>query len=144
MARKDDNGRLVDRAIGARLRQLREHLGWSEETVAALMRRNVRTIRQYESGERHVTAALLMRFARLFQVPIAYFFAPDATAGEGGSVPRASALEDHRVTLELLTAFYRLTRAQRTAILSLVKQLADPDGDDFDLAENGASPYAVP
>lgn len=64
--------------FGERIRQARENAGLSQEQLALELKRDQRTISQYETGKRKVSITDLPNLALLLHVPIAYFFEGDA------------------------------------------------------------------
>jgi|SRR3984885_6459915 len=60
--------------IGSRLRVIRESHGISEKELSVRLAIDFRDLNSYESGERRVSASLLLRIARLLSVRPDYFF----------------------------------------------------------------------
>ena len=60
--------------IGNRLRAIRESHGISEKEFSVRLAIDFRDLNSYESGERRVSASLLLRIARLLNVRPDYFF----------------------------------------------------------------------
>jgi ribosome-binding protein aMBF1 (putative translation factor) len=60
--------------IGNRLRVIRESHGISEKELSEQLAIDFRDLKSYESGERRVSAGLLLRIARLLNVRPEYFF----------------------------------------------------------------------
>jgi ribosome-binding protein aMBF1 (putative translation factor) len=60
--------------IGNRLRVIRESHGISQKELSVRLAIDFRDLNSYESGERRVSASLLLRIARLLSVRPDYFF----------------------------------------------------------------------
>jgi transcriptional regulator with XRE-family HTH domain len=60
--------------IGNRLRIIRESHGISEKELSEQLAIDFKDLKSYESGERRVSAGLLLRIARLLNVRPEYFF----------------------------------------------------------------------
>lgn len=84
--------------VGARVRALREQLGFNQDRVAALLGfKDRQTLSAIETGERRVTAEELMRFAEVLAAPLDYFTDPFILAGEGGFSWRQSGVAPARL-----------------------------------------------
>lgn len=64
----------IDKAIGARVRSLRESAAMSEETLASLVSIASDHITQIEAGTLRASAEVLRDLSRIFEVSIGYFF----------------------------------------------------------------------
>lgn len=65
-------------AMGARLRQAREYLGLSQESVAQALGVPRASVSAMESGRRKVSSLELRDLARLYKRPLEWFYADDA------------------------------------------------------------------
>jgi transcriptional regulator with XRE-family HTH domain len=65
-------------SMGARLRQAREYLGFSQEAVAEALSVPRASISAMEGGHRKVSSLELRDLARLYRRPIEWFYASDA------------------------------------------------------------------
>jgi transcriptional regulator with XRE-family HTH domain len=78
MSRDDPHSRSV---LGARLRQRREELGWSQEKVGVAIgidESSSRTrISRYESGIHEPPVAIALLLAKALDVPLAYLYCDD-------------------------------------------------------------------
>jgi Zn-dependent peptidase ImmA (M78 family)/transcriptional regulator with XRE-family HTH domain len=99
--------------LGARLRLGRQHAGLSQTEAAQAIDLTPAALNQYENGKRRVEALTLERLARLYAVPIGFFFteskleveweqalrakaealSPDGKIGVGRLIERVRALE---------------------------------------------------
>ena len=68
-------------SIGARLRELRKERRWTQQRLAALLGVTQGHLSQLERGKREFTAHQLLTILKHFNVPIDYFSAEKATAG---------------------------------------------------------------
>ncbi|KIQ55303.1 helix-turn-helix domain-containing protein [Meiothermus taiwanensis] len=67
-------------ALGNRMRKAREQAGFSQEAAAARLGLRGPTLSQYETGKRGVDALTLERLARLYGVPLSFFFEEQETS----------------------------------------------------------------
>jgi transcriptional regulator with XRE-family HTH domain len=65
------------RRLGAKLRQAREYLGFSQDEVATFLKVPRTAITHIESGHRRVEALELKRLAELYRQPVGYFTGED-------------------------------------------------------------------
>ena len=103
---------LQSKLLGSRIRQARDRLGLSQEDLATLVSKDQRSISEYETGKRRLSAIDLPIFAEALQVPIIFFF-------EG---------EIHQDDLDyaMLAQLKRLpTPESKNAAIDLVRTLAD-------------------
>lgn len=70
MPTSEENDR---RAIGLRLKEVREYLGLSQDEVAKTLKMPRPAVSLIESGERKVDALELKKFSDLYQQPVDYF-----------------------------------------------------------------------
>ena len=56
--------------LGEKIKELRAQLGWSQEKLAEAMRLNRVSLSQIESGQREVSAEEIVKFSRIFNVPV--------------------------------------------------------------------------
>lgn len=68
-----DSASVITVQIGARLREAREYLGFTQEEVAEKIALGRTAITGIENGRRKVTAEELARFAALYNRPLDYF-----------------------------------------------------------------------
>jgi transcriptional regulator with XRE-family HTH domain len=66
------------RAMGERLRQAREYLGFSQEEVAKYLGTSRSALSNIETGQRKVDALELKKLASLYKRPVTYFTGEDA------------------------------------------------------------------
>jgi transcriptional regulator with XRE-family HTH domain len=60
--------------LGQRIRQARERIGMSQESLAEAVHRDQKAVSEYENGKRKLPSTDLPTFAQALGVPIAYFF----------------------------------------------------------------------
>jgi transcriptional regulator with XRE-family HTH domain len=63
-----------DAHIGQRVRAKRLELGLSQTTVANVLGVTFQQIQKYENGKNRISAGRLWQLAKLFKVPVDYFF----------------------------------------------------------------------
>ena len=101
--------------LGERIKDARERVGLSQEQLAKAMRRDQRSISQYENGKRKVMITDLPLLAELLQVPIGYFFEGD----EVNDIP-------DKFETQLLIEFRRLGKDDdKSTLIELVRLFSD-------------------
>lgn len=86
---------LVDsKVLGARIRQARESLEISQEELAELVNKDQRSISEYETGKRRLSAIDLPTFANALNVPILFFYEDEVSLDD---FDRAMLAELHRL-----------------------------------------------
>jgi transcriptional regulator with XRE-family HTH domain len=65
--------------LGRKIKERREMLRMTQETLAELTKRDQRSISEYEAGKRRLSAVDLPTFAKALQVSILYFFESEVT-----------------------------------------------------------------
>lgn len=76
---KEGNGKFENfsEELGARLSQLREQKGWTQEDMAEKIGKCPQTVYRYEYGLTEVPAKILSKYAKLFQVSADFLFYGD-------------------------------------------------------------------
>lgn len=101
--------------FGKRIKNARERIGLSQEQLAKELRRDQRSISQYENGRRKVLITDLPLFAKVLHVPIAYFFEDIEVEG----IP-------DQFDTKLLIEFHRLDKDDhKTTAIKLVRLFSD-------------------
>lgn len=70
----DGNPNPIDKYVGARIRQRRLALGWSQEKLAKCLKLSFQQLQKYENGSNRVGASRLYDFATVLGVSANYFF----------------------------------------------------------------------
>jgi transcriptional regulator with XRE-family HTH domain len=70
------------RRLSDRLREARKYLGLKQEEVATYLKIPRTALTEIESGQRRVEAIELIRLAKLYRQPVAYFTGEDEAAAE--------------------------------------------------------------
>lgn len=96
--------------LGRRLKEAREFLGLSQESVATAMDLPRATISAIEAGKRKVSGTELKRFAELYKRNIDFFFAE-------------SAKEDDQIAVALFRATRDLKETDREQVLRFAEFL---------------------
>lgn len=141
--KRTENPDPIDIHVGTRLRLRRNLAGMSQEQLGSTCGLTFQQIQKYERGINRMGASRLYQFAKVLNVPVAYFFEdmPDAFFGQapqGMGESGQAALEDspqadmehfhRRETFELIRAYYRIADAkQRRKIFELIRSMADQD-----------------
>ncbi len=77
----------VDVHVGGRIRELRHHLGLSQEALAKSLRVTFQQVQKYERGANRISASMMWRAAAALDVPIQAFFEGLAGAGVEAVAP---------------------------------------------------------
>ncbi|MCB1537478.1 MAG: helix-turn-helix transcriptional regulator [Rhodospirillales bacterium] len=125
-----------DKVFGSRLRQRRTFLGYSQQTLGEAVGMTFQQIQKYEHGTNKISAARLVDFSRVLNVPISYFYAGLGDIGE--KTPRALAVSDvsqasldddpilKKESTQLLKYYYKIKdEALRKSVQKLVRQMAE-------------------
>jgi transcriptional regulator with XRE-family HTH domain len=126
----------VDIHVGSRLRLRRTLAGLSQEKLGEAVGLTFQQIQKYEKGANRIGASRLFQFARVLDVPPAFFFEGLDAEGGGRRDPAPAAANGGdgdsgtRESLEMMRAFSNIRDlAMRRRILDLVKSVAGRDGD---------------
>ena len=105
----------IDRQVGAKIKNLRKHLCFTQEEVAEALGVSYQQIQKYERGLNRVSASKLFEVARALGVPVSFFF--DwlvQSGGEGGEGDSAAlAMLATAEGAEMATYFPKLPIATR-------------------------------
>lgn len=113
----------IDREIGQRLRGARTLRGLSQSEVADKVGLSFQQIQKYEAGHSRVTAAKLSELARVFALPVGFFFG-EYDEDEPGPKPSSGLLTQEAWTLA--GEFERIKNPKtRQKVLDLVRTLAE-------------------
>lgn len=103
---------------GKQIRAIRERNNDSLEELAAKLNTNLSTLGKYERGERKITPELLEQVAKVYGVPLSYFF------GEVAEVPEEfKDLNVDWITFVKEMEEKKLTPEQIKATLELLEKL---------------------
>jgi transcriptional regulator with XRE-family HTH domain len=128
----------VDTHVGARMRQRRTLLGMSQTKLGDAVGLTFQQIQKYERGSNRVSSSRLFEFAKVLDVPVAYFFdempanalsgRPMSGRGRKGFGEAGTPFEQDkdplikRETLELVRAYYKIREARvRKRIYEMVR-----------------------
>ena len=73
------------KALGARVRELRDKRGWTLERAAEAMDLDLKHLQKVEAGKLNVTLVTLVRIAEGLAVPVASLFTPPAVGVEAAT-----------------------------------------------------------
>lgn len=140
----EEGDQTLDTHIGKRLRLQRTLAGLSQKNIGEAIGVTFQQIQKYERGVNRVSAALLFQFAKLFGVPVSYFFEEYGDSGAGnyampssGYTAVADETKDfehelpqgeasNRETLEIIRAFNKVSDPNmRKRLIDLVRAVAD-------------------
>ncbi len=101
---------MTPQQLGERIRQAREALGLSQDELADRVKRDQRSISEYENGKRRIYAHDLPTFAEALQVSIGYFFREVVSSDD--------------VDIMLLEAFHQFQEEDRKTLLDMIRLLS--------------------
>jgi transcriptional regulator with XRE-family HTH domain len=126
----------VDVYVGRQMRRARELAGLTQVEVGKRLAMSFQVIQKYEQGEIRASASRLYHLARLFEKPVAFFFA-GLSAEEA---PMAEGEEFERRDLELIRAFRAIASADvQQRLLLLVRGLIERQERDAAAREEPGS-----
>ena len=126
----------VDEHVGERIRVRRTLLGLSQEKLGEALRLTFQQVQKYEKGANRVSASRLFQLAKIFNVPVSYFFENvpvDAASharrlrDDGKAVP--ADMFTSRENLKLIRAYYGLPNSTlRKIVFDLIgsPRMTDP------------------
>ena len=148
----------VDTHVGARMRQRRTLLGMSQTKLGDAVGLTFQQIQKYERGSNRVSSSRLFEFAKVLDVPVAYFFdempanalsgRPMSGRGRKGFGEAGTPFEQEkdkdplikRETLELVRAYYKIREARvRKRIFEMVKAVGAASHAEVLGGRNGRS-----
>jgi transcriptional regulator with XRE-family HTH domain len=105
------------RVLGARIREAREELGWSQERLAEEIGVGVEMLGRYERAAKFPSPVSLVRLSRVLRVSIDVLLG--LAPSSGSRKPQGSALE---------RMVSRLTSSQQAAVVLVLRELTVPYG----------------
>ena len=123
----------IDIHVGSRVRVRRMMLGMSQEKLGEQLGITFQQIQKYEKGANRIGASRLQHIARIFNVPVSFFFEDAPGPAPSGAVGFGEAREtDHVVDflsttegIQLNTAFVRIKDPKlRRRLIELVRSMA--------------------
>ncbi len=132
----------VDIHVGARVRQRRKLLGWSQTGLGDALGLTFQQVQKYESGRNRIGSSRLFKLSQVFDVSVNHFFedipadvAASSPANGRGRAKKPSRYEldpmVKRETLELVRAYYKIENAKiRKRVYELTKTLGADAGKD--------------
>ncbi len=123
----------VDEHVGDRIRIHRTLMGMSQTKLGEVLGLSFQQVQKYEKGANRVSASRLFEFAKVFNVPMSYFFAnvpkdpmADAHSLRDDSQADPTDMLTSRESLKLIRAYYGLPNpALRKIVFGLIEALAD-------------------
>ena len=123
----------VDIHVGARIRRRRVLLGLSQEQVGHAIGLTFQQLQKYEKGTNRVSSSRLYQLAKLFGVPVSFFFddmPPEISGKAQGPAEAAAALDDGLLakteTLKFVRNYHRIPDAEtRRYVYDLVQSIAE-------------------
>ena len=119
----------IDIHVGSRVRMRRFLVGMSQGKLAEQLGVTFQQVQKYEKGTSRISASRLQTIARVFEVPVGFFFENMANYSHGEEDPLSDAADATLLTRDgvaLNKAFVGIKSASvRKSIIDLVKMLAD-------------------
>lgn len=115
----------IDVLVGARIRARRYALGISQSELGKAIGVRFQQIQKYETGANRVSASRLWAVAEKLSVDIEYFFEGIRPARAKGKSSNGMGFLSDQEAIEMMELFHRLPRSQRTAVMAIVKSMAD-------------------
>jgi transcriptional regulator with XRE-family HTH domain len=120
----------IDKLIGRRIRERREHLGLTQEDLADRADVTHQQFRKYEAGENRISAGRLYEIARTLKTSVAHFYPGDEGAGLAPARGVAEEPAEFEIprdddAADLVRAFRSLSAAKRQSILAMVRKEAE-------------------
>ncbi|TDK49818.1 helix-turn-helix domain-containing protein [Antarcticimicrobium luteum] len=128
----------IDVLVGSRIRARRYALGISQSELGEAIGVRFQQIQKYETGANRVSASRLWAVAEKLGVDIEYFFEGirSATAQAGlNEKPgeRFNFLSDQEA-IQMMELFHQLPRSQRSAVMAIVRSMAEAPPQDLRMA----------
>jgi len=111
------------RDLGRNVRTARSAAGKSQSEVAQFLDVTFQQVQKYENGKNRIPIDRLFSLADYLEVPIQQFIAPSASDSEFQSLASQFSDKEFHTLLEAWGALK--DRPMRTALLNLVKRMAD-------------------
>lgn len=114
----------IDVEVGARIRAQRHAAGISQSRVAEAIGLTFQQIQKYERGANRVSASMLVRIAKVLDVPAGSLLGE----ADEGSTPRTEVFQSLGVTgaIELVNAYAKIPNGEvRRSVVHLVKSFAN-------------------
>ncbi len=122
--RKHPNPGLVDRHVGARVRERRLLLGMSQQQLADAIGVTYQQAHKYERGLNRISAGRLFAMAQALAVPVSWFF-----EGIGRDRDAVQLSRRQRLSLEMARTFAQITNERhRLALSQMARALAGQEG----------------
>lgn len=139
LKKKDTTGKKgrassIDEYVGARLRQRRTLLGYSQEKLAEAVGITFQQIQKYENGANRVSAGRLFEFSKILQVPVNFFFesmdqqkeglVPGLAENDQAGFESQEDLIQKKETIDLIRTYYQIKNEdQRKDLLKMIKTM---------------------
>ncbi len=127
----------IDKQVSQRLKTRRAISGLSQEKLAESIGLTFQQIQKYESGANRISASRLYQFAKIFKVPVDYFFTniDESSLSKLNSVHGFSDndqegfegqnVDTSRETMEVIKAYYAIKDTPvRKSLLALMRSLS--------------------
>lgn len=117
----------VDIYVGHRLRLARSLSQLTQMEAADLAGISHQMLQKYEQSISRVSAGRLWQLARIYNVPVSFFFEDMPAEGpDAAAAPTLPDILNNQQAMILLHEYSLLTAAQQRAVRSVVKAMADP------------------
>jgi transcriptional regulator with XRE-family HTH domain len=120
----------IDQHVGGQLRLRRAQAGMTQTELGAKVGLSFQAVQKYETGENRISASRLYQLARIFDVPLTYFFEGLDETGHSEDTAGASDLSRKEASM-VLGAYYGIKDPRlRSACLLIMARMADRSSDE--------------
>ncbi len=113
----------VDKAIGARIRERRNEIGYSQAYVADVIGVTFQQLQKYEAGQNRVSSATLLRIAEALNTDAGWLMGVKRAAAR----PRSRKADADPIMKQLELAFSRIVSpADRRLVVEMARKLSAP------------------
>lgn len=119
----------IDALVGQRMRARRQSLKLTQTQLSDRIGVTFQQVQKYENGANRVSAARLWAISEVLDVPITFFFEGAGRDEDAASSRRTDAFTSSDA-IEMMELYTRLPHAQRSAVLSFLRSVADDLHDE--------------
>lgn len=120
----------VDQMVGDRIRRRRILMGLTQDQLGETLGISYQQVQKYETGANRVSAGRLYLIAQKLGVSAGWFFDPTRSDANSDDFRQ---LGSSRLLMDFVRSFSRIKDERvKTIIVSLVRAMADADGEELD------------
>jgi transcriptional regulator with XRE-family HTH domain len=115
---------VIDKHLGAKIKELRSHLGLSQSELAELIGVTYQQTHKYEKGTNRISASKLFTLAKSLNIPINFFF--EEISVEESMRNTNNPPPQHRLCMEVSRRFRNIKNPRhQEAVYYLVRMLSE-------------------